>query len=195
MIDFLSIRIADFLCRKGVIKEEDKELYIYGYQLLISSFIGIVLTLILGIVFRKPLETILYLVIFISTRQRCGGYHANHFLTCIISFLSAYLMVMLLESYLLQMDYVLYCILMELIYLITVIRFAPIEHKNKPLSQEVKLENRKKSIQYSVLWISISIPAYFLLEKIAIMIALTLLTIAAFMLLEIILKEVNENEE
>lgn len=195
MIDFLSIRIADFLCRKGIIKAEDKELYIYGYQLLISSFIGILLTLILGIAFGKLFETSLYLVIFISTRQRCGGYHAKHFLTCILSFLSSYLMVMLLESYLLQMDYVLYCILMELIYLITVIRFAPMEHKNKPLSQEVKLINRKKSIQYSVIWITLSIPAYFLLSEMAIIIALTLVTIASFMLLETILKEVNEIEE
>lgn len=186
MIDFLSIHITDFLCRKQLIKEEDKELYVYGYQLLISSLIGIITTITLGIVLKKSLLTMLYLVIFIITRQHCGGYHANHFSTCILSFLSTYLIVIMLESYLIGTDYSLYCILMEIIYFITVLRFAPIEHKNKPLSQKVRQVNRKKSIIYSVIWILISIPAYILLPEMAIIISLTLVTIAIFMLLEIV---------
>lgn len=194
MIDLLSTRIADFLCKRNVINSEEKELYVYGYQLLISSFIGILLTIILGFLFGHGLLAIAFLIIFIPTRQHCGGFHANHFTTCIFSFLSVYLVIMLLTEFMIKSDYILCTILMELFYFLTVVRFAPIEHKNKPLSEEVKKDNYQKSIIYSVVWIMITIPCYFFLPELAILIALTLAAIAVLMLLEIMKKEVKPNE-
>ena len=195
MINLLSIRIANFLCKKGVILEDEKEIYVYGYELLISSFFGVFTTLILGMILGRTLETLLFLFVFIITRQRCGGFHANHFITCILTFLLTYLSVMFLSTYLLAIEWRLLIILMLILYGITIFRFAPMEHKNKPLSEDVKKTNRIKSIQLSILWIGISLITIFFKPIFAIIISLTLASIAMFMLFASVYEEVKTNEE
>lgn len=195
MVNLLSIRIADFLCKKGVIEEEDKEIYVYGYELLISSFFGVFITLIFGILLGRIPETLLFLIVFIITRQRCGGFHANHFLTCILTFTLTYLSVIFLSMYMLEIDYRLMMVLMLILYGITIFRFAPMEHKNKPLSEDVKKVNRIKSIQLSIFWIGITFIAIFFKPMFAIIITLTLASIAMFMLFANVYEEVKSNEE
>ena len=50
MSEKISGIITDFLLRKNVIKEEEKEIYYYGYETLIYSIWQMLLLLVLGIV-------------------------------------------------------------------------------------------------------------------------------------------------
>ena len=49
MIHFLSQRMASFLQRRSIVPEEDKPVYTYGIELLISSLLGLVLILLAGL--------------------------------------------------------------------------------------------------------------------------------------------------
>ena len=42
MISFLSQKLADFLCKKNIISCEEKEIYTYGYEIIITTIIGAV---------------------------------------------------------------------------------------------------------------------------------------------------------
>lgn len=53
MIKFLSYNITDFFYSNNIIYEEDKEIYLYGLQLIISTVIGIALIMLLGILINK----------------------------------------------------------------------------------------------------------------------------------------------
>jgi len=51
MIEKISKQITNHLTQKNVIKSETAEMYRYGIELVISTFIGIVLILLCGLVF------------------------------------------------------------------------------------------------------------------------------------------------
>nr|WP_312580175.1 accessory gene regulator B family protein [Sedimentibacter sp.] len=53
MIKYLSYNITDFFSSNNIIEEEDKEIYVYGLQLIISTLIGITLILVLGLILNK----------------------------------------------------------------------------------------------------------------------------------------------
>lgn len=96
MLDYLSNHLVDFLLHKGVIRQEDRDIYVYGYQIIISSMFGIILVCILGVLLKSLPESLIFLVVFITTRQFYGGYHANTFFKCCVLFIFSYLAILLL---------------------------------------------------------------------------------------------------
>ena len=86
MICILSNRLVDYLERCLCLKE-DKEIYIYGAELLISSMIGTVLLLFIGFVSHHFVEAIIYEILISSSRSILGGYHCKSYYTCIFSYL------------------------------------------------------------------------------------------------------------
>ena len=191
MINFLSNCLADFLCKKEIITEERKEIYVYGYQILFSSFFGIVTVLIMSFLLHKEAEGILFLCLFILTRQFTGGFHAKHFYTCFIAFTGTFLCILFFQAYFIKFDYFLYYLFMIIIYVVTVLKYAPMEHSNKPLTEEVRKNSRINSCVLSIVWILLFVFLYRFYHELAIVVVLTLASIAAYLLLEIIFKEVN----
>ena len=82
MIEKISKQITNHLTQKNVIKSETAEMYRYGIELVISTFIGIVLILLCGLVFDMFWMTVLYYAIFFTIRRFAGGYHANTYMRC-----------------------------------------------------------------------------------------------------------------
>ena len=98
MLHILSKRIAFLVCKKT-----DKlpfEIYVYGFELLISSIIETGALLFVGFLIGKFIETILFLFSFSSIRFFSGGYHANSYIKCFVVTLFSYLFVLLLYNYL-----------------------------------------------------------------------------------------------
>ena len=82
MISSLSKFVSLFLCKKKVVKQEELEVYQYGFEVIFSTIVGIMLTLIVGLLYHKIWLSLLYNAIFSLLRQKTGGYHANTYLTC-----------------------------------------------------------------------------------------------------------------
>ena len=95
MISFLSSKLADLLIKNEIVSSEDREIYIYGFEIIISSFFGASSVLFLGIILRSVIESLVFLIIFIVIRQCCGGYHANSYIKCIISFVLVFVLVII----------------------------------------------------------------------------------------------------
>lgn len=86
MIAKLSRIIADFFIHQKVVLEEQREVYEYGFELSISSVIGIIIVLSIGLISEKFWESVIFYIVFCFTRLFTGGYHASNHLLCKITF-------------------------------------------------------------------------------------------------------------
>ncbi|HHX11968.1 MAG TPA: hypothetical protein GX731_04040, partial [Clostridiales bacterium] len=90
MLYVLSTRLVDILLNNKIIKEKERDIYAYGFQIIISSMIGILIVGAIGLIFIRFIESVLFLVVFISIREYTGGYHAKTFLSCSVIFISMF---------------------------------------------------------------------------------------------------------
>ena len=65
--------IASMLQKSKVIEEDDSIFYQYGFEILIDTVLQTILLLIIGILLGKPMETLVFLIIFTLIRRYSGG--------------------------------------------------------------------------------------------------------------------------
>ena len=61
----LSVLICQKLAKHGIISKDIEEVYIYGFELILSFLISVSIILTIGIFITKIFETIVFLVLFI----------------------------------------------------------------------------------------------------------------------------------
>lgn len=69
----LSTKITAFLIEQNIVSKKNKEVYEYGFDLLIADFINFSTILLIGVLCCRPWPTVLYLTIFVGLRSVCGG--------------------------------------------------------------------------------------------------------------------------
>lgn len=139
MIKYLSDNITDFFYSNKIIEEEDREIYVYGLQLIISTIIGITLILVLGLIINKLFYSIIFLISFIPIRMYSGGYHASSYVKCNLTLISLYLVTMSAVIYTPSVYVIKISTIMVIITIYIVLKYAPVDNENKKLT-----ENRKK---------------------------------------------------
>lgn len=97
----LSAKITVFLISQKIISAKDRDVYEYGFDLLIADCINFSLILLIGILWSQLKETVIYLIIFVGLRSVCGGYHAKTHCKCHICTIGAYIFFLFLQ-YILQ---------------------------------------------------------------------------------------------
>lgn len=137
MIVIASKKILQYLLSMEVVEDtsESRAYYQYGIEITLSSILNVVLILLLGIIFASILESTIFLISFIVIRQFTGGFHASSYFRCNLIFCTCFLAVLLIckiieykMSLFIMMGIILFSILSAL-------RYCPVEHENKPLSQ------------------------------------------------------------
>lgn len=194
MITTLAQYIAGCLLRNNIIDGEKLDIYIYGFEVMISSISGILIALVLGLAFSQLLECIVFLFIFISMRSYCGGYHADTYLKCNAIFAVTITAVMLLVK--LAPQYPMYAhLLIGVFSLVTVIVFAPVENKFKPLDDAEKKKCKLISVLLSLLFSVSTILLDFIVFQLSIVVDAALLIVAVSMMIEMIRKRGERNEK
>lgn len=142
MINLLAKSSVERLIRNGIIAESERELYNYGVNGLYLSFINIVTSGIIGILFGMLWQSLLFSVAYIPLRSYAGGYHAKTPGRCY------FLSTLLIACVLVVLKYVPFS--MEGMYIALVIATAvifvkaPVESENKPLNdRELKMFRTK----------------------------------------------------
>lgn len=82
MLSFISSHIVKKMILNNMIDKNEKELFIYGIELIISNISSIFIVLLLGILFHKLIEAITLLILLWILRYYSGGYHAKTMLRC-----------------------------------------------------------------------------------------------------------------
>ena len=176
IITILASNISLFLYKNNIVDRHDLEIYQYGFEMIISTILGFIITLIIGIILNMSLLSIAYYIIFVFLRQLTGGYHANTYLKCntlfaIITFTTLGTTKLLCKVGKYNMILLLIIVLFSLF---VVLRYAPVD---KSLGQKQIKQNRKVSLFSFVFFNLLSFILYFSMIKASLLISLTLLNI------------------
>ena len=136
MLNKMATYLARKLLRHQIIQEEALDVYVYGFELLLSFLFTTLLIVTLGLAFQRFLETTVFLGVFIFLRSYSGGYHASKYYACTLVTINIYSIVMLL-SYFVTVSIVAYSIL-GVLGLIALFVWAPIENPNKEITPKRK---------------------------------------------------------
>ena len=136
MINNLSTRITEKLISSNIVKQEDRDLYIYGIFMLLSQLMFILLTVVFGLVLNCVIESIVFYIAFQFIRRYAGGYHAKTEARCeIMSTQSIFACLVIIRlSDLYGFDTVLLCL--AIVAAISIAVFCPLDTPEKPLSEK-----------------------------------------------------------
>lgn len=189
IFSLLSNKITDFLYKKEVISQEQKEVYIYGFTVLFLNLLDILIILALGILIERYLDTIVFLMVFGITRQYTGGYHAKTVSKCLVVYVLIYLVIMFLSSSnVIFVNGAMFQILLCIVYIIAVIIYVPIQNDNKVISNVERKKYKIISIVSAICISTISVIVYGIFPTMAITISLTLFAVTILMILVVIRK-------
>ncbi|MBE6851638.1 MAG: hypothetical protein E7504_07950 [Ruminococcus sp.] len=185
LITAISKRISLFLYKNNVIDSEDIEIYMYGFEIIVSTIFATLIILAIGILLRMVALSILYLIIFSSLRQMTGGYHADTYFKCNLSFGIISFCILVLTRILSQ-DHV-YSLNIHLLFLLfstlVIIVYAPVENPNKPLDEKQKRKNHICSILSAIILSAVSCACFTCNYSASILIGLTLFIVAMLILI------------
>lgn len=158
MINNLSTRITEQLISSNTIKQEDRDLYIYGIFMLLSQLMFILLTVAFGFVLNCVIESIVFYIAFQFIRRYAGGYHAKTEARCeIMSTLSIFAclaVIRLSKTY----DFYILMLCLAIVAAILIAVFCPLDTPEKPLSEkEFKYFRKISWIILSVITIAVII--------------------------------------
>lgn len=159
MTEKLAQWFAAYFSRSGLIKEDDRDLYALGFDVILSTLFTSVVILFFGLVGHNLPGSVVFLLCFMHIRNYSGGYHAKSRGMCFVVSVSCYLAswaaVRLLSV--LQTPVRTGVILIVVVFTIVVFWLrAPVENKNKRLPSDWKRRNRIRSFAALGLWLVIA---------------------------------------
>lgn len=154
MLQKLSNIIVEFLINRKNIEEKDKEIYLYGAMLFLSTLAGILSIILISILFFDLATVLIFFVFFTPLRVHSGGYHCKKYMTCFIVSNIIFVLIVLFSKFVFNY-FSFICSLISigssLVTLIIVILLSPVINANNALSPGKKEKNRKKSITYATI--------------------------------------------
>lgn len=143
--------LTNYCYKKNIISKEKKEIYMYGFKLIIADVINFLIIILLGTVFKRIFDSIVFLVVLCGLRQFTGGFHAKTFWLCRTSMIITYFSVMFLNIVVLNTSPKMICAFTNFLCVIIIFLLAPIENVNKPLTYRQKKSNKLKSVITSII--------------------------------------------
>lgn len=141
MIRRFSEKILEYLIKSNVIENTDidKEYYQYGIEITISSLLNVILIVIIGILTHSFFESVIFLVCFILIRQFTGGFHADTYIKCNLTFCVSFITILILYYATAQYISTYITILITFVCVSVFLVMCPIEHINKPIPNNKKV--------------------------------------------------------
>lgn len=91
MMHTLAIKVAEYLIKNEVVKEEYQESYIYGLEIIMEKLATYSVLLVLALYFKLLIPSILFVAFFVVLRGYTGGFHANTYVGCFTGTIVMYL--------------------------------------------------------------------------------------------------------
>lgn len=193
MLHSLSKRIAFFVCEKTDLLP--LEIYVYGFELIISSIIETSALLLVGFLIGKIIETMLFLFSFSSIRFFSGGYHANSYLKCFAVTLVNYFLVLFLYNNLIDFSVniiLVFSLVTFMLSLILFIKVCPVKSKGKTILN-YKMQKRLSVIALCINMALVMVLFYILKNSILIIVLPTILMVDTLIIIEKIKQGVVKN--
>lgn len=183
MITGMARSISKSFVANKIIDEQKQDLMRYGLEIMISTLIGTLIILGLGILLKSMWFSLIFVAVLVPLRQYTGGYHADTYLYCNISLAVTYLSTYFICKIIPENLYLWLSVFAIISAFIVIGLFAPIDNPNKRLNKEKK---NKFKIYSLVITIIISLVCLWLLaikNKNAITVSMTLLAVIILLII------------
>lgn len=154
MISSLSSLITEALYKSQVIAEEDKELYVYGFFVLLSKGLFFLVSAFFGWTLGVLWESIVFYIMFSTLRSYAGGFHASKESICtccttVSLFLSSLSICYMEKIGNMAIPFCVLAVCGAVVYLL-----APLDSEDKPLTPaELALYRQKAKEIVVAIWI------------------------------------------
>lgn len=143
MIKIFSEKIVNLLMIEAEIKT-NKEVYVYGLECFISELIGDLFLFIIAALLGKLDEMLVWIISFLAIRTQLGGYHCNNHFHCLL--FSTLLGISGVFLNIVWLRFPISAFLLTSLCFFFIVKYAPIIHKNHPLSKSQKNHSKKHGI-------------------------------------------------
>lgn len=162
MINKISSKVVEILIKHSLVENEDKELYLYGFFILLSQILYFIIVITIGVLFNVIFESVIFYITFQFIRKYAGGYHAKTETRCEIfstlSILACIVAIKLSKTY----DFQTVLLLITILSAVCIFIFCPLDTPEKPLSEkEFKYFRKVSWIVLLVISIAIIVSYFF----------------------------------
>lgn len=141
----LSNILLNFIEKNTSEKIEDRDIVLFGLQIIISSLIDIFIICIMGFLANYGLEALIYLCVFSLIKGNAGGYHAKSMKECIILTIGTFAMTLLIAGAgIWKYSKIVYIIFTAFSILILVL--TPVESIRNKIPEENARHRRKRIV-------------------------------------------------
>jgi len=135
MYNRVAKRLTTLLAENNVIRAEEADLYLYGFEMGLATIVGFVGMMLVGVILNCYIECAVFLVAFLFLRQYAGGYHARNYLRCFWLSCGTVFLAMLSIKWSLAQSNILLLVVLGLVGTVVIWFLAPIGDPNKPLDE------------------------------------------------------------
>lgn len=187
-------KIIEFFVSNDLIKNEDKGIYKYAFNIILSSLIHIATVMIIGLCFNLFIESLVFYFSFIAIRKFAGGYHAKTPVRCYMFSIILYIVSLELIGFICESQYcVIITIILELFSLVCIFAISSLDSNKHPLNLREKRVYRIISFTSSIVLFLLSWMLLFELKKIGIAVGLGIILVAFVLLIRKIQIIVDQN--
>lgn len=138
-------RTISYLIDQGSVSEDERDIYEYGFLLMASLSVNLLVTTAIGLAFRMPLAMLAMFIPFAALRTVSGGYHAESFGGCVV--ISAVGIAASIAAMRFAPESALHltATCLSVFTLAVVFILAPVQHSNRPLDSAEINKFRKLS--------------------------------------------------
>lgn len=150
----LADNIVKWMLNNQIIEENKAVICRWGISHILDTVFNIVTFLIIGFLFKMPIETIIFTLGYIPLRIYAGGYHAKTPFRCwCLSNIILAVSLVIVQN--VEKCYIAFGIL-SLIAIVVLIVFMPVEDLHKPLDQNDRKKYKKRGVAILTIEICIS---------------------------------------
>lgn len=132
MLSIIIQKTVNYWVETEIIDYYDRDIYEYGFELILSSAINIIAVIITGIFVKRLIESIVLLVVVIPLQSCGGGYHAKTHLRCFLIMYIGWWSVIQIIPYITPE----YSVFIAIVSVATIFILAPVRHENVPMSNK-----------------------------------------------------------
>lgn len=160
MIGKLSERVVMTLRAKSMMEEDDTELYLYGFFILLTHLFFFLFALVCGIFLDALWEAVLFYIVFSLIRAYAGGIHAKSETTCTLLTAIAIFSSVCIIRLLSEMPSKIVTGAMLLLGGISILICAPLDSPEKPLDAHIRNRYRFASVLILIAYMIAAAVAY-----------------------------------
>lgn len=161
MLSFLAEKISCFLVEQSAIESSDKEVYVYGMEILLSTLLNTLAILLVALLFNMAGQITFFIVPFILVRMTAGGYHAKSHARCVSILLATLIVFVTLIKCVQPQVLHIFTLPALLVSAAIILVLSPVEDVNRPFTEKEVFLFRRRSLIVSLILTVIAIASYY----------------------------------